>query len=1346
MRKRLLLFIIVLTFAFQASIADWVELNTADDPYTVRMIETNIERTVLNYAVNGYAVQKIIINGESYTLMQKLRKESIIEEKGFPRLPRINRSIIIPDDGVMGFRVISAEYIEVADIDIAPSKGNFSRTIDPATVPYTFADVYREDAFFPAELVNIREPYILHDYRGVVVELNAFRYNPVTRTLRIYTDITVEVKKTAPGGKNTIIRDEPLTKLDPLFHKTYHRRFINYPGLDYPTLFESGEMLVICYDDFMDEMDPFVEWKNQKGLPTTIVPVSEAGSNTTAIKDYIRSYYYQNDLCYVLLVGDNPQIPTFTSGSDPVYSLLAGGDDYPDIFIGRFSAETRSQVETQVERTITYEKYPDPNGDWYHMGLGDADESGPTNHEDYDFQHITRIAEKLVHWNYTQVDSVYTTFGGTTQMIVDFMDAGVSIFNYAGHGWINMVGPVNFTSTNANQLVNDNMLFHFVAIACQPGNFVNHTCLAEDLLRATNNITGEPTGAIAVYLSKISQSWFPPYDMQDEGIDLIVSDSMLTFGGMCFNGSMLMIDLHGAGGISEFKAWTIFGDPSVLLRSDTPYELVVNSLPMLFIGLSTYDVAVLSGGNPLEGALVCGMNDEIYAAGYTNSLGQVTLDFGNSANIPGNFILTVTAPNAIPYIDEIDIIPTSGPYVVYDSHTIDDDIIGNNNGQLDYSEAAQLGMTLNNVGVEIANTVSAVIASEDTLITISQDSAYFGDIPAGETVTVNYAFDLELSSSVEDGHLIVFTVTAGDGIEEWESNFYILAHAPEVFFSSLIIDDAAGGNGNGNLDPGETADLLVTLINDGSTGVDDIEAVLSLAEPYITVTSANAVYGTISVGDEVEASFSVEVAPDCPQEYTVDFDLDITGSLGYANITGFSTIVGDITYMPSGPDNYGYLAYDIHDAPEFPVYDWVEICPDSGGLGTLVPFVNNSQVLHYALPFTFRYYGIEYDTVTIATNGWLGMGVITEEDYSNSGIPDPDGPAGMIASYWENLSPQRTNSGGVWYWYDEVEHRYIVEFNHVEQHSPTGNFETFQTILYDSAYYPTFTGDGRIKAQYKDMSIASQEEGTIGIESPDETDGIQYFFDGAYDLHATPIDDGMAILFTTPLTAPEVVITLTPAVTPIVIPGMGGSFDYNLNIENMGTGIVVFDAWLDVLLPDTTLFGPLLLREGMTLGPSGSLIRDMTQSVPGNAPPGDYIYYGKVGNYPDVIFDSDSFPFTKAPWDGSNSIYSDWLLNGWDDEITLGLSDTPREYYLAQNAPNPFNPTTAISYQLPAASYLKLVVYDVTGREVSTLVDGWVEAGIHQVSFNASQLASGVYFYRLIAGDFQETKKMILTK
>jgi len=127
-------------------------------------------------------------------------------------------------------------------------------------------------------------------------------------------------------------------------------------------------------------------------------------------------------------------------------------------------------------------------------------------------------------------------------------------------------------------------------------------------------------------------------------------------------------------------------------------------------------------------------------------------------------------------------------------------------------------------------------------------------------------------------------------------------------------------------------------------------------------------------------------------------------------------------------------------------------------------------------------------------------------------------------------------------------------------------------------------------------------------------------------------------------------------------------------------------------------------------------------------------------------FDNDGdidLAISNGSSDNVSVLHNQNILTGMDEpnEILLLYN-----FSISQNFPNPFNPTTKISWQSPVASHQTLKVYDVLGNEVATLVDEFRNAGSYNVDYNASKLASGVYFYRLQAGDFVQTRKMILLK
>ncbi len=188
----------------------------------------------------------------------------------------------------------------------------------------------------------------------------------------------------------------------------------------------------------------------------------------------------------------------------------------------------------------------------------------------------------------------------------------------------------------------------------------------------------------------------------------------------------------------------------------------------------------------------------------------------------------------------------------------------------------------------------------------------------------------------------------------------------------------------------------------------------------------------------------------------------------------------------------------------------MEIVPSAGGSGTHLDLSDDDTYV-LALPFTFNYYGVAYNNITICSNGWIAVGTVSSYDYSNSGIPNSDGPPGMIAPFWDDLNP--STGGEVAYYLDNENHRVIVEWKDVPHFESSSEQETFEAILYDPAYYPTVTGDGQIVFQY--FADPAQDDYTVGIENQAQDDGIQFYFDGTLDRLATPIAAGKAIKFTT---------------------------------------------------------------------------------------------------------------------------------------------------------------------------------------------------------------------------------------
>ncbi|MBL7192099.1 T9SS type A sorting domain-containing protein, partial [bacterium] len=225
-------------------------------------------------------------------------------------------------------------------------------------------------------------------------------------------------------------------------------------------------------------------------------------------------------------------------------------------------------------------------------------------------------------------------------------------------------------------------------------------------------------------------------------------------------------------------------------------------------------------------------------------------------------------------------------------------------------------------------------------------------------------------------------------------------------------------------------------------------------------------------------------------------------------------------------------------------------------------------------------------------------------------------------------------------------------------------------------------------------------------------------------------------------------VGVTPVNPPIIIPASGGTFEFILSGDNATGQAQTVDIWTEVALPQVGTVGPLLLVENFTLSPFQSVSRNRFQAVPASAPGGTYTYYAYLGEYPWVIDIYDTFIFIKAGSDGGDYLGSveDWRCSGEDFDMISAVVEIPSETALHSPYPNPFNPSTIISFELRDASEVSLIVYDIQGREVQSLVTGHLSLGYHEAVWNAEDFASGIYFVRLQAGDFMQTRKLLLIK
>ncbi|MBS1261532.1 MAG: hypothetical protein MAG453_00857 [Calditrichaeota bacterium] len=228
--------------------------------------------------------------------------------------------------------------------------------------------------------------------------------------------------------------------------------------------------------------------------------------------------------------------------------------------------------------------------------------------------------------------------------------------------------------------------------------------------------------------------------------------------------------------------------------------------------------------------------------------------------------------------------------------------------------------------------------------------------------------------------------------------------------------------------------------------------------------------------------------------------------------------------------------------------------------------------------------------------------------------------------------------------------------------------------------------------------------------------------------------------------AGPIALNLTPQVTEI--PPGGGTLIYDATITNNTGAMQTGQAWTMATLPNGNEFGPMLLTV-VNLPDGVTNVTGLTQNVPGFAAAGMYTFTGNVGAYgPNIVVASDSFEFEKLAAGAAGGGVDNWDASDWDlaGEASATV-ELPDEFEMATAYPNPFNPTTTVAISLPETAELNVTVFNVMGQQVAELASGKYNAGVHNLSFDASSLSSGLYFIQAeVPGEFSRVQKVSLVK
>ncbi|HNW55325.1 MAG TPA: C25 family cysteine peptidase, partial [Bacteroidales bacterium] len=286
-------------------------------------------------------------------------------------------------------------------------------------------------------------------------------------------------------------------------------------------------------------------------------------------------------------MGDAGQVPSYMlpyGASDNYYAYLAGNDHYPDILVGRFSAETPKEFQVQVNRTLQYEKEPGTDTRYLVSATGIASTLASGDDGEADFQHVGNLLKTLKSTSYNQYAEFFDGSQGdadadgnpATTDIMNKINLGTGVIFYTGHGSPNSWATGSVTKSVVENLSNTGRYPLIWSAACENGNFTDKYCFAEAWLRASAG-NGQPIGAVAALMASGSQTSYPPMQAQDVVAELLAnpSEEVSTMGAISVKGMMSMNDVYGAAGYATTDTWILFGDPSLRVRTSTPKQFSI---------------------------------------------------------------------------------------------------------------------------------------------------------------------------------------------------------------------------------------------------------------------------------------------------------------------------------------------------------------------------------------------------------------------------------------------------------------------------------------------------------------------------------------------------------------------------------------------------------------------------------------------------------------------------------------------------------------------------------------------------------------------------------------------------
>lgn len=890
---------------------------------------------------NGYFFQ--LDMGEDFGHNQKV---------GFPKLPVYYKFIEIPyganyEIDYNNIVLESYNLNKYGDNKLLPVQKSISKT-DTSFVFDLNEKVYASDKFFGDELVSIETIGFMGGVRLARLSISPIKYNPVSNSIEIIRSANIRIRFINADIQKTLSLKQIYNSQQSSFlsDEIINSKNISATSFSNP-INRPLKMIILSDPMFEDALQPFIRWKREKGFEIIEIYKGEpsVGTTTSSMKAYLQSLWDNASVespfaDYLLICGDIEQIPAFDATTiydtpTDLYYAEYTGDILPDVFYGRFSVKTIEQMNSIVNKTITYEKYLMQDTSYLKKTLlvAGSDRNWTTNNNGQ----MNYLKEYLINNNSTDTLVYYNP--SSEQFSDKIRDSitrnGYSLINYSAHcdenGWASPSLTVSNIHNNVNNIGKYPL---YINNCCLSNKFNVSECFGEAIIRANNKGgVGAIGGSNSTYwdedfywsVGSKSASLTPIYDANNLGAydrlfhtnDEPLNQWYISAGQIQQAGNLAVMKYNSQRTNYYWEIYHLMGDPSLMPYIGLPSKMINNLPDSLPKGLS--NISIQTEPYAFVGV---SQNGVLLGASQSNSNGVAQINLKQRLNQSGYVKFVITKQFSQPIIDSVIVFTPNQPLLVIDSIKYSDNQ-NNQITQLKNNEEYFVSFNISNLGTQSINNVN-VKAEPNFDLSVLDSNKNIGTLAGLSSTYIKNAFKIKIKDGVINKTILNYSISI-DGENNYSSNtmFNIEVFSPELLIENLRINTDTSNTSFTN----KTLRISFYVLNKGRN-------VAELGSILINKLSSNLSY----VGDSTNV-----LNPLSPNESAnIEFDLDASSIEEPISFRLFASSGG--YYIAQLYDSVAINGkYETFETGDLTYFDWINNSPKAWKIEDSLPYVYQGQ-------------------------------------------------------------------------------------------------------------------------------------------------------------------------------------------------------------------------------------------------------------------------------------------------------------------------------------------------------------------------------------------------------------------